>query len=123
MTRLYTWIPAVLAVLLAAGCQPACPQLCAENTDYLDSCLEHWEALWPDLGYDNGQDYLDTCNTRYAAALQLAGPSESRAIRTGCAEDLSSLAQSLGCADYLPSGVELDPTEGDNGVAPGPGGG
>lgn len=122
MTRPLIWIVASMTAVLAAGCQPACPQLCAENTDYLDSCLEHWEALWPDLGYDNGQDYLETCNVRYTAALRLAGPADSRAIRMGCAEDLSLLAQSVGCADYQPSGVEIDPTEGDNGVAPRPGG-
>ncbi len=121
MSRLQLFLVA-LVTALAAGCQPVCPQLCAENADYLDSCLEHWEALWPDLGHESGQDYLDTCNARYASAIRLAGTVGARDIRTGCAEDLTLLAGAVGCHDYMPSDVELDPTEGDNGVAPRPGG-
>lgn len=111
-----------LVTALAAGCQPACPQLCAENAEYLGSCLEHWEALWPDLGHESGQEYIDTCNDRYVTAIRLVGAANARDIRVGCADDLTSLAGSVGCADYLPSDVEIDPTEGDNGVAPRPGG-
>ena len=108
--------------LATTGCQPTCPQLCAENAEFVDSCLEHWEALWPDMGFEDGQDYLDSCNARYAAAIRLSGARAARDIRIGCADDLGAVASSLGCNDYLPNDIEIDPTEGDNGVTPRPGG-
>ena len=123
MLRPIFFLAAVLTATLQVGCQPACPQLCAENAEFVDSCLEYWEALWPDVGFEDGQSYLDTCNARYEAAIRLSGPQIARDIRVGCAEDLGALATSVGCNGYLPNDLELDPTEGDNGIAPRPGGG
>jgi hypothetical protein len=122
MLRPMMLLAALMALSIQAGCQPVCPQLCAENAEFVDSCLEYWEALWPDMGYEDGQEYLDTCNARYGAAIRLSGARAAREIRVGCADDLGAVASSVGCNDYLPNDFELDPTEGDNGIAPRPGG-
>ncbi len=139
------WVAVLLLPLALAstGCVNSCEQLCFESSRYIDGCLEHWEALWPDLGYDgrydtndevsgvaagdpyqNGpvQEYQERCRARYSAAEYFSGPSALRAIREACAQDLQAVASAGNCSDYLPNDIELDPTEGDNGVAPRPGG-
>lgn len=127
--------------LSAAGCLDTCEQLCAENARYIDGCLEHWEALWPDFGYDGVRDvnseageagatyaggpaeeYDERCKARYEAAMFFSHPETARTIRLGCSADLQALAEAVGCDDYAPNDVSdgIDPTEGDNGVPPRP---
>lgn len=135
-------LTAVLAVAaLGSGCQQSCDVLCSENARYIDGCLEYWEALWPDFGYDGRRDsdqadgpglageqydggpageYQERCRERYRAAMQYSDIADARVIRLACSDDLQALAISVGCQDYTPSDVELDPVEGDNGVAPRP---
>ncbi|HCP47056.1 MAG TPA: hypothetical protein DIU15_13505 [Deltaproteobacteria bacterium] len=136
----------LLALMLAfgataSGCQQSCDVLCSENARYIDGCLEYWEALWPDFGYDGRRDsdqtdgdgvagdqyeggpageYQERCRERYQLAIQYSEIQDARVIRLGCSEDLQALANSVGCQDYTPNDVELDPVEGDNGVAPRP---
>jgi len=52
--------------------------------------------------------------------MQYSDIADARVIRLACSDDLQALAISVGCQDYTPSDVELDPVEGDNGVAPRP---
>ena len=134
----------LLVVLLAptiSGCAQTCEVLCSENSRHIDGCLEYWEAVWPDLGYDGlydydndelgvsaqdpydagpAQEYIDRCNERYANAIRFGGPENIRVVKIGCREDLTALSEASGCMDYVPNDVDLDPTEGDNGVAPRP---
>ena len=131
----------VVLPLFSLGCAQTCDVLCAENARYIDGCLEYWEAVWPDLGYDGlydydndelgikaqdaydsgpSQEYTERCNERYDAARRFGGPDSLRVINIGCKDDLTALATSSTCTDYLPNDVELDPTEGDNGTAPRP---
>ncbi len=123
LTRTLAAASVVLGVSLFAGCQPACQTLCVENARYVDSCMEHWEALWPDFGYDDANDYIATCQARVGATISLQPVETQRTIRLRCAEDLGELTTAVGCSDYVPNGTDLDPTEDDNGVIPRPGGG
>ncbi len=130
-----------LVALMGTGCLDTCDQVCAENARYIDGCLEHWEALWPDFGYDGVRDvnseagqagdtypggpaeeYDERCKARYEAAMFFSHPETARTVRIGCSEDLQALAESVGCDDYQPTEVSdgIDPTEGDNGVPPRP---
>ncbi len=113
----------LLGLSLFAGCQPACQSLCDENSQYVESCLEHWEAVWPDFGYDNAADYQASCRARVSATIGVQPVENQREIRLACAEDLALLTTSVGCNDYQPNGSDLDPTENDNGVLPRPAGG
>ena len=122
MHRLLLTFVALFVSVAAVGCQPACPQLCTQNAEFVSNCLEHWEALWPDMGFEDGVEYEEACKERYVTAIRRSGASGARDIRIGCAEDLSQMARSVSCNDYLPNDVEIDPTEGDNGIAPQPGG-
>jgi hypothetical protein len=142
---MFRFRPPLLVSLLAvaavqAGCLNSCDQLCNENARYVDGCLEHWEALWPDMGYDGRRDapgpageavgsqyeggpaaeYIEKCKSRYDAAMYFSGPEGAREVRLGCSDDLQLLAGAVGCEDYQPNDVEVDPTENDNGVAPRP---
>ena len=123
-TRLATALGFIVAALSAAGCQPACQQLCVENARYVDACLEHWEALWPDLGHVDANTYIATCQARVTTTLRLQPIETQRASRLRCADDLSLLTTSIGCNDYQPNDVDLDPNgEENNGVIPRPQGG
>ncbi|MBJ94284.1 MAG: hypothetical protein CMP23_07360 [Rickettsiales bacterium] len=127
----------------SAGCAQTCEVLCSENARYIDGCLEYWEAVWPDFGYDGlydydnadsgvsaqdpydagpSQEYIERCNERYSNSIRFGGPEHVRIVKVGCRTDLNALSESVGCLDYLPSDVDLDPTEGDNGTAPRPDG-
>lgn len=132
-------------LLFGSGCLQTCDELCAQEARYIDGCLETWQALWPDFGYDGVRDvdeeglaagttydggpteeYVKRCQQRHASALYFSHPEAARTLRVNCATNLQVLAGSQGCAQYLPQtvnglrGQELDPTEGDNGVAPRP---
>ena len=121
---------ALFALSLATqGCLQTCSQLCAENARYIDGCLETWDAHWSDLGYDglieqvqgetieivshdNGPagEYQDSCVGQYSEAIGRSRVEEQYTVRDGCAEDLQLLASALGCYDYQPNDVALDPT-------------
>jgi len=120
LTRTLVAACALLGISFFTGCQPVCQQLCVENARYVDSCLEHWEGLWPDFGYDDANEYIATCQARVGATLGLQPVQTSRDIRLRCAEDLGLLTTAVGCSDYQPNGSDLDPTEDDNGVLPRP---
>lgn len=132
---------------LGTGCLASCPQLCAEEARYIDGCLEHWEGLWPDLGYDGIQDvdevvdnvqrnagdvitggpaqeFTERCSARFKAAQYFGTLEQGREVRVSCAENLALLANTPGCTGYAPAGLgnsTLDPTpDGDNGVVPRP---
>lgn len=132
--RLCSWIlaAAVAACSLSlSGCLQTCNQLCVENARYVDGCLEHWEAMWPNFGFDgnresegpNGEaigstyeggpaaEYVERCQARYRTSTHFSGPTEARTIREGCADDLQLLAQGVNCDEYQPNGIELDPTK------------
>lgn len=111
---------ALAAASLFAGCQPVCQQACVENARYVDSCLEHWEALWADFGYDDANDYIATCQARVGATIGIQPVEQQRTIRLRCADHLGQLTTAVGCSDYAPSGAALDPTEDDNGIIPRP---
>jgi len=131
----------VALATMTAGCQQSCDVLCSENARYIDGCLEYWEALWPDFGFDGRRDseqadgagqpgdqyeggpageYQERCRERYRTAMQYSEVEAARLVRTGCSTDLQALSSSVGCQDYTPSDFELDPVDGDNGVAPRP---
>jgi hypothetical protein len=114
------WSRLLLALVFAPACQPACQRLCVENAEYVDACLEHWEALWPDFGYDDANGYIAACVDRVEATLALSPIEEQRNVRITCTEKLAQVASSVGCSDYVPNGADLDPTEGENGVIPRP---
>lgn len=120
MTRIRILSILTLAALGSAGCLNTCQQLCDESANYADRCLEYWEALWPDLGFENSVDYADKCKARYTHVLGAIGPEDQRAMRLLCADDMASIASSTSCVDYQPSEVLYDPTEGDNGTSPQP---
>ncbi len=132
--RVVSWIVAVAAIaasLSLSGCLQTCNQLCVENARFIDGCLEHWEAMWPNFGYDgnresegpNGEaigsayeggpaaEFVERCQARYQTAVHFNGPSEARTIREGCADDLVLLAQGVNCDEYMPNTIELDPTK------------
>lgn len=123
LTRTLAAGSVLLGVSLFSGCQPACQTLCVENARYVDSCLEHWEALWPDFGYDDADEYMATCQARLPTVMGLQPVETQRTIRLSCAEDLAQLTTAVGCSDYQPNGSDLDPTEEDGGVIPRPQGG
>jgi hypothetical protein len=126
------FVPALLllaSVLVLPGCSQTCDQLCAETEYYIDGCLEAWDALWSDFGYDGrflegtgenvtevihergpGGEYVDACLSRYSEAIGRSVPEDQTVIRGKCAENLQSLAEAVGCHDYRPAGVSLDPT-------------
>jgi hypothetical protein len=129
-----SWIlAAALAIgsLSLNGCLQTCNQLCVENARYIDGCLETWEAMWPDFGFDGKREsegaggeaigsqyeggpaaeYVERCQARYVAANSLSSPDDARTVREGCADDLQLLAASVSCADYAPNDSELDPTK------------
>ncbi len=120
LSRTLVLAAAVAATTLFAGCQPVCQTACVENARYVDSCLEHWEALWADFGYDDANDFIETCQTRVGATLSVIPVEDRRTVRLRCAEDLSGLTTAVGCSDHVPNGTELDPTEDDNGIIPRP---
>lgn len=131
--RLWTWIAAacLAATFALQGCLQTCEQLCIENARFVDGCLEDWEALWPNLGYDGRREsegpegepigsqyeggpaaeYVERCQARYVTAIHFSGPSDARSIREGCADDLQALASGVGCDEYQPNDIELDPTK------------
>ena len=144
----------VLALVLLAlplfglACAQTCEVLCSENARHIDGCLEYWEAVWPDLGYDGlrdypydcdndpsteatrqcpygtgpSEEYTERCTERYSNAIRFGGPESIRAVKIGCRDDLTALSEASGCSmDYVPNDVDLDPTEGNNGTAPRPG--
>jgi hypothetical protein len=112
--------------VFAQGCNQTCDQLCAETAYYIDGCLETWDALWSDFGYDgrvqveDGEEeahdggpageYVDSCRGRYSEALSRSIPDDQTVIRGLCAEDLQDLAEAVGCDAYRPNGSSLDPT-------------
>ena len=131
----------VLLGLSALGCAQTCEVLCYENARHIDGCLEYWEAVWPDLGYDGLYDftddergvsaeepyaegpvdeYIERCQERYTNAMRFGGPEYIRVVKVGCRDDLTALSEASGCMDYVPNDVDLDPTEGENGTAPRP---
>lgn len=110
----------LLALLIAAGCNRPCHELCSQNALYVDNCLEYWEALWPDMGFDDAAAYTAQCTARVDAALRNVDIPDQRVLRLDCSEDLAALAVSASCMDYMPNDIEFDPTEGDNGIAPQP---
>ena len=120
LTRTLFAAVTMIVASLFAGCQPACQTLCVENARYVDSCLEHWEALWADYGYDDANDYIATCQARVSATIGLQDVQSQRGIRLQCASNLGQLTTAVGCSDYAPNGNQLDPTEDDNGVIPRP---
>ncbi len=114
--------------LVSQGCLQTCSRLCEENTNYVDGCLESWDAQWSELGFDGqvlqgegdaaqlvahdggpGGEYMDTCLARYSAAIGASSVDDQYMIRDGCATDLQALAASVGCNDYTPNDVDLDP--------------
>ncbi len=133
---------ALLPILVAGtGCLNSCEQLCAEEARYIDGCLEEWDALWPDFGYDGladvdtsaiaagdayergpAEEYDSRCKERYEAAIFFSHPEEGRNIRTQCSTRIRSIALAVGCGDYSPSGGDgLDPNGDEgNGVPPRP---
>jgi len=122
------FIPVVMVAFLsmfAQGCGQTCDQLCAENAYYIDGCLESWDALWSDLGYDGriqedggestvdggpAAEYVTSCRSRYSEAMGRSLPEEQTEIRYECSQDLQALAMSVGCSEYSPNGLTLDPT-------------
>ena len=122
LTRTLAATSALVGLCFFAGCQPVCQSACVENARYVDGCLEHWEALWPDFGYDDANAYIATCQARVSATISLQPVEQQRAIRLRCADDLAQLTTAVGCSDYQPNDNDLDPTEDDNGVIPRPGG-
>ncbi len=144
MRHVVLFVFALLPVLLAgSGCLNSCEQLCAEEARYIDGCLEEWDALWPDFGYDGladvdvpakglaagdaydrgpAEEYDSRCKERYEAAIFFSHPEEARDIRTQCSTRIRSVALAVGCLDYSPSGGDsLDPNgEDGNGVPPRP---
>ncbi len=139
---------ALLPLLVAGnGCVNSCERLCFEEARYIDGCLEEWDALWPDFGYDGvadinvsvdgtaieagqayplgpSQEYDQRCKERYDAAIFWSHPEEARAVRQQCSTRIRAIAVSVGCGDYQPSGGEgLDPNgDESNGVPPRPDG-
>jgi hypothetical protein len=106
------------------GCLQTCQQVCVENARYVDGCLEEWDALWSDFGYDGRSEvdgseiqggpageYISRCEDRYAAAIRQSGPQNGRIIREGCADDLGLVAAAVGCDDYQPNDDVLDPND------------
>ena len=99
-----------------------------DGTHYIQGCLETWDALWSDLGYDGrilvaggdgqeealsggpGEEYVQSCRSRYSEAMGRSVPEEQTSIRYECSQDLQSLAMSVGCYEYSPNGLTLDPT-------------
>jgi len=131
----------LLLPLFNVACAQTCEVLCVENARHIDGCLEFWEAVWPDLGYDGlhdynieeegisagdiyeagpSEEYIARCNERHANAVRFGGPENTRLVKTSCRDDLNALSVASGCLDYVPNDVDLDPTEGDNGTAPRP---
>lgn len=133
---------ALLPTLIAGtGCLNSCEQLCYEESRYIDGCLETWDALWPDLGYDGIYDvdvpevaaantpydtgpageYLHRCTERYASVIYYSTPESGRDLRVQCSARLRSLAITVGCNDYQPGDNDLDPNgEDSDGVPPRP---
>lgn len=107
-------------LLLAFGCNRPCHELCAQNAIYVDNCLEYWEAIWPDMGFDDAEAYQASCVARVESAFRNVDIADQREMRLSCSEDLSAVAVSASCLDYLPNDIDFDPTEGDNGIAPQP---
>ena len=129
-------------LLLGSGCVNSCDQLCAEEARYIDGCLEEWDALWPDLGYDGladvavpekglaagdayergpAEEYDSRCKERYEAALYFSHPEEGRDVRTACSSRIRTIAFSITCSDYQPTSGPLDPNGDEgNGVPPRP---
>jgi len=110
--------------LTLSGCLQTCNQLCVENARYVDGCLETWDAMWADFGYDGrnetdgsayqggpAEEYVERCRTRYSAATSLSSPEDARDIRLACSDDLQLVASSVGCNDYEPNDIELDPNQ------------
>ncbi len=143
MTRRYFSLSIIVMLLglFSSGCAQTCEVLCYENARHIDGCLEYWEAVWPDLGYDGLYDFSDEtlgvsaedpypegpmdeyiarCQERYSNAIRFGGPENIRVVKVGCRDDLTALGEASGCMDYVPNDVDLDPTEGDNGTAPRP---
>jgi len=120
--------PALLLIgfsVVGQGCNQTCDQLCAETAYYIDGCLETWDALWSDFGYDGriqqdggevshdggpAGEYVDSCRQRYSEAIGRGVPDDQAVIRGKCAEDMQELATSVGCYEYRPNGSSLDPT-------------
>lgn len=106
------------------GCLQTCNQLCVENARYVDGCLETWDAMWSDFGYDGrnetdgtayqggpAEEYVERCRARYSGAMNLSGPEGARDVRVGCADDIQLVATSIGCNDYEPNDIELGPNQ------------
>ncbi|MEE2829904.1 MAG: hypothetical protein VX498_12005 [Myxococcota bacterium] len=115
-----------LMSLLTQGCLQTCDHLCSENALYIQGCLESWDAQWSDLGYDGrvqdgdtssehpqgpAGEYVETCRSRYSVAISRSELEAQRVVRQGCSEDLQLLASSVGCDDYEPNDLPLDPNE------------
>jgi hypothetical protein len=138
---LFALLPCLLA---GTGCLNSCEQVCAEEARYIDGCLEEWDALWPDFGYDGladvdvaekglaagdayergpAEEYDSRCKERYEAAIFFSHPEDARTIRTECTTRIRSVALAVSCNDYSPSGTSgLDPNGDEgNGVPPRPG--
>ncbi len=128
-------VPGLLLIgfsVFAQGCNQTCDQLCAETAYYIDGCLETWDALWSDFGYDGrivvpsdnpneevteqshsggpAGEYVDSCRDRYSEAIGRGVLDDQAVLRGKCAEDLQDLATSVGCYEYRPNGTSLDPT-------------
>ncbi len=118
----------MLALTAAAlglnGCLQTCQQVCVENARYIDGCLEEWDALWSDFGYDGRSEvdgseiaggpageYIQRCEERYAAAIRRSAPETGRTIRQGCSDDLGLVASAVGCEDYEPNDNPLNPND------------
>ena len=122
------WLVQLLFVVSLAAfstaCQPTCERLCVANAEYIDGCLEYWDAVWPDFGYhpsdgETGADaYYASCTNRYQNAIKFSGIESGRTIREGCQTNLQAVTSAIGCSDYRPSFVDLDPTDDTSGVAP-----
>ena len=54
----------LVGTFFGTGCLQTCQRACVENARYVDGCLEHWEALWADFGYENADGYIATCQLR-----------------------------------------------------------
>lgn len=111
----------LVCAFLGTGCLQTCQRACVENARYVDGCLEHWEALWADFGYENADGYIATCQLRVEQVMGGLDLERQRGVREVCADNLSDVVHAIGCSDY-PEGSAggLDPTENDNGVIPRP---
>jgi len=122
------FVPALALIVFSVftqGCNQTCDQLCAETAYYIDDCLEPWDALWSDFGYDGrvqeeggevahsggpAGEYVDSCRSRYREATRRSLLADQTVIRGECADKLQDLAEAVGCYEYRPNGAPLDPT-------------